>query len=118
MKHNFRELLIWKRSMNFVTDIYHLTPKLPDHEKYGLATQIHRAAVSIPSNIAEGSTRTTDKEFSRFLDFSLGSSYETETQIIITKNVYPERAYEVENLQTERRQIQKMIVAFQNGLNK
>ena len=118
MKHNFRDLTIWKRSMDFVVDIYQLTPKLPEHEKYGLCTQIQRASVSIPSNIAEGSARTTDKEFSRFLDFSLGSSYETETQIKIAQRVYPEVKNEVNNLHSELRQIQKMIASFQNGLDK
>ena len=76
MKHNFKELNVWKKSMNLVIEIYKLTRELPDSEKFGLVSQINRAAVSIPSNIAEGTSRITTKDISRFLNFSLGSAYE------------------------------------------
>ncbi|MCB0479154.1 MAG: four helix bundle protein [Crocinitomicaceae bacterium] len=118
MSHNFRELAIWKRSLEFAIDTYKTTRKLPPYEKYGLASQIQRAAASISSNIAEGSARTTNKEFSRFLDFSLGSSNEAETQLQIARRVYPKLEIEISILYSELRQIQKMIAAFQNGLDK
>ncbi|MDH5474900.1 MAG: four helix bundle protein [Cyclobacteriaceae bacterium] len=70
MKHNFRELTIWKNSMNLVFDIYKLTKELPDVEKFGLVSQINRYSVSIPSNIAEGTGRRTAKEIVRFFRYS------------------------------------------------
>ena len=73
--HNFRELKIWKESLVLVKNVYLLTSKLPKDEKFGLVSQINRCAVSIPSNIAEGSGRTTEKEFLYFLNIAISSSY-------------------------------------------
>ena len=112
MKHNFRNLLIWKRSIEFVPQIYLLTSKFPDNEKFGLSSQLNRASISIPSNIAEGMSRTSNKELIRFIDISLGSSYEIETQLIITEKIYPNLKCECEVLSCEMREIQKMIGAF------
>lgn len=70
MRHNFRELTSWKVSFDLVKEIYALSGQLPNDEKFGLKSQIQRCAVSIPSNIAEGSGRTTDKEFSLFFECS------------------------------------------------
>lgn len=81
--HNFRELKIWKESINLVKQIYLLTSDLPKDEKFGLISQINRCSVSIPSNIAEGSGRTSDKEFLNFLNIAISSSYELETQLIL-----------------------------------
>ena len=75
MKHNFRELKIWKDSIEIVKSIYLLTSELPDDEKFGLKSQLQRCAVSIPSNIAEGSGRSTNKDFRNFLIIGLSSSY-------------------------------------------
>lgn len=79
MKHNFRDLGIWKDSFSIVKEVYELCQKLPDDEKFGLKSQILRCAVSIPSNIAEGSGRTSDKEFLYLLNIAISSSYELET---------------------------------------
>ena len=84
---NFRELEIWKASVLFVKTIYTLINSFPKEEKFGLTSQINRAAVSIPSNIAEGCSRTSQKDFSRFLQISLGSAFELETQIEIAKEI-------------------------------
>lgn len=73
--------------MTFVTDIYRLTEDFPGEEKFGLTTQIRRAAVSIPSNIAEGAARNSKKEFAQFLYISLGSLSEVETQLEIARNL-------------------------------
>ena len=73
--------------MDVVTSLYQLVSKLPSEEKFGLKSQMTRAAVSIPSNISEGSERSTNKDFKRFLDISLSSSYELETQHLICKNL-------------------------------
>ena len=81
------DLEVWKRSIRYVTTIYQLTESFPSVEKFGLTSQIRRSAVSIPSNIAEGAARHSDKEFLRFLYISLGSIAELETQIIISNNL-------------------------------
>ncbi|MBB6004873.1 four helix bundle protein [Arcicella rosea] len=83
---NFRELNVWKQAVAFVTEMYVITKIFPQEEQYGLTSQIRRASVSIPSNIAEGSGRS-DKDFTRFVDMSLSSAYEVETQLIIAKNL-------------------------------
>ena len=85
--HNYKKLEIWKESVNLVTEIYLLTDKFPDKEKFGLISQINRCAVSIPSNIAEGAGRNSKKEFSLFLGYALASSFELETQLIISNNL-------------------------------
>lgn len=84
--HNFRELGIWKRGMKLVSKVYQATLEFPEEEKYGITSQLRRFAVSIPSNIAEGSGRKTNKDFSNFLSISLGSQYELETQLILTNS--------------------------------
>jgi len=73
--HQFKELEIWKRSRYFCSEIYHITSSFPSDEKFGLTNQLRRASVSIPSNIAEGSSRNSNKDFSRFLEISIGSAY-------------------------------------------
>lgn len=83
MIHNFRELQVWKKSMEITKLIYQLTKNFPSYEQYALASQMQRAAVSIPSNIAEGAGRATNKELCHFLSFSLGSAYELETELTL-----------------------------------
>jgi len=78
------DLDVWKKSIQFVKNIYKITSKFPDTEKYGLTNQMRRCAVSIPSNIAEGAGRNSKKEFKQFLYISLGSISELETQLIIS----------------------------------
>lgn len=81
MEH--KDLDVWKYSMDLVEEIYKLTYKFPDSERYGLTSQIRRAAISIPSNIAEGSGRKSDKELIQFISIALGSLTELETQYLI-----------------------------------
>ena len=80
---NFRNLDIWKQGIEIVKLIYNLSERLPSEEKFGLRSQITRAAVSIPSNIAEGASRNSEVEFNRFLEISIGSLFEIETQLVI-----------------------------------
>jgi len=82
-----KDLDVWKKSIALVTKIYQITGTFPKEEMFGLTNQIRRCAVSIPSNIAEGSARVYQKEFIRFLHISLGSQQELETQFIIAKNL-------------------------------
>ena len=80
-------LEVWKRSLNFVTKIYKVTAEFPADEKFSLVSQMRRAAVSIPSNIAEGAARNSKKEFINFLHIAQGSAAELETQIFITSHL-------------------------------
>ena len=79
----YKELVVWQKSMDLVCEIYKLTKKLPKEETYGLINQLQRAAVSIPSNIAEGQFRNSTKEFVQFLSFAKGSVAEVDTQLQI-----------------------------------
>jgi len=115
--HNFKKMKIWIESIQLVSDSYNLTRTFPDFEKFGLASQMNRCAVSIPSNIAEGSSKSTDKHFNKYLETSLGSAFEWETQLIIAyrQNYLTEK--EFQDLEYKIKQIQKMISGFQSGLN-
>jgi len=84
---NFRELDIWNLSRDIVKEIYLLMKYMPDEEKFGLTSQIKRSAISISSNIAEGCAKKSNKDFSSFLEISLGSCYELETQLILCSDV-------------------------------
>lgn len=82
-----KNLDVWKESITFVTDVYHLTQRFPKTEIYGLTSQIRRAAVSIPANISEGAARNHSREFIRYLRISLGSLSELETLLVISSNL-------------------------------
>ena len=84
---NFRKFEVWQEAIKIVKAVYQLMSDLPDTEKFGLRSQMTRAAVSVPSNIAEGCSRTSDKEFKRFLEYSMGSLFELETQLILTEEL-------------------------------
>lgn len=84
---DFRKLEIWKNGIVIVKHIYDLSEKLPLEEKFGLRSQITRAAVSIPSNIAEGCSRNSEIEFKRYLEISIGSLFEVETQLVIANEL-------------------------------
>ena len=84
---NFRDLDVWKQGIEIVKQVYNLSEKLPSEEKFGLRSQITRAAISIPSNIAEGSSRNSETEFKRFLEISMGSLFEVETQLVIVEEL-------------------------------
>jgi four helix bundle protein len=84
---SYKELVVWKKAMELVREIYLLTESFPKDETYGLKSQMERAAVSIPSQIAEGSLRGYTKEYLHFLSISLGSAAELETQILICKSL-------------------------------
>lgn len=107
--HNFRELNIWKDSFHLVKKVYILTSEMPKDEKFGLISQINRCAVSIPSNIAEGSGRSSEKEFLHFLNIAISSSYELETQLLLVEELFNIKTKE---LIDEITSIQKMIGGF------
>lgn len=84
---NFRQYKVWQDAVVYATKVYEVTALLPRFEQKGLCDQLQRAAVSISSNIAEGAGRPTDADFAHFLDNSLGSANEVETQLLISKNL-------------------------------
>ena len=84
--HNFKDLKVWQESMSLAKEVFVLTKKFPNEEKYGLISQINRASVSIPSNVAEGAARDSIKEFNQFLNISLGSCFELETQLVLASD--------------------------------
>jgi four helix bundle protein len=87
MGDSYKDLIAWRKAMQLVTDIYRVTQGFPRGELYGLTNQLRRAAVSVPSNIAEGQARYSAKEFRHFLSLSRGSLVEAETQLIIGQNL-------------------------------
>ena len=84
---NFRNYKVWQDAVQYATKVYKVTSEMPWFEKKGLCDQLQRAAVSISSNIAEGSAKPSNVEFAHYLDASVGSAYEVETQLFISKNV-------------------------------
>lgn len=84
---NFREMKIWNQGIDLAVLAYEITKQFPKEELYGLKSQITRAVVSIPSNIAEGCSRSSEKDFCRFLEISLGSAFEVETDLVIAEKV-------------------------------
>jgi len=113
---NFRNLKIWQKGMELVKCIYELSEKLPKEEKFGMRSQITRAAVSIPSNIAEGSSRSSQKEFKRFLEVSLGSAYELETQLLSIQNLELIIDNQINEIINNLNEEQKMLNSFINKL--
>jgi len=106
--NNYKELKIWQKSMDLVEKVYKITSNFPIEEKFGLISQIQRCAVSIPSNIAEGAGRNSNKEFRNFLGIANGSANELNTQLLLSIRidyVKEEDLDEIFNLVTE---IQKM----------
>lgn len=114
--HKYKELKLWQKSIDLVTTIYLSTRTFPQDEKFGLVAQINRSAVSIPSNIAEGAGRNSDKEFMQFLSIAHASSYELETQLVISKNLNYLTLEELNHISEQIEEIQKMNYSMQTKL--
>ena len=114
--HKFKELEIWKKSRLYCSKIYSETAIFPLEEKFGLTNQLRRASVSIASNIAEGSSRSSNKDFSRFLEIAVGSAYEVETQLLIASDLGFVNNEESEKIAGELNEIVKMISRFRTTL--
>jgi four helix bundle protein len=106
---NFRNLEIWNKAISLSKNIYVLTNQFPDKERFGLISQLQRAAVSIASNIAEGSSRRSETDFARFLEISQGSAFEIETQLTIAKEIGYIKEDQFVDMITELNIIQKQI---------
>jgi len=115
--HNFKNIIAWQKAMSLVKEVYLLTEKFPKQEVYGLVSQINRSAISIPSNIAEGSGRNSNKDFMRFLDISISSSFELETQILLAKELGFITEEKMILILEKLVEVQKLIFGFQKTLN-
>ena len=113
---NFKELIIWQKSRELVKNVYSITEKFPSDERFGLISQMRRAAVSIVSNIAEGCGKESEKEFLRFLETAYSSAFELETQFILSEDLgfldHKENEIILELIQ----EIQKMIYSFSKSI--
>ncbi len=114
--NNFRKLRVWSKAVNLATNIYKLTELFPQHEVYGLTSQIRRCTVSIGSNIAEGAGRGSSKEFKQFLNIATGSCYELETQLTISKNLGYINETDFNSLIKYVVEIQKMLHSLKKSL--
>lgn len=116
---NFRTLNIWKQGIQLVIEVYKLVDLLPKDERYGLKSQMCRAAVSIPSNIAEGCSRNSEIEFKRFLEISLGSAFELETQLLLVKELQLAPIDKIESvsvlLTSEQKMLNSLITKIANS---
>ncbi|NIK92515.1 four helix bundle protein [Mangrovimonas sp. CR14] len=109
-----KDLDVWKKSMDLVVEVYAWTSGLPDSEKFGLMSQMRRAAVSIPSNIAEGSARKGDKELMQFLNIALGSVSELETQYLVVLRLQLLKENEI--IEALFVSVKKLILGYRNYL--
>ena len=113
---HYRQLVVWQRAMQLVKEIYALTKKLPKEELYGLSNQMQRAAVSIPSNIAEGQARNSTKEFSQFLGIATGSKAELQTQLLICVSIGYFSETDITNAMNMLEEVGKMLYKLQKKL--
>lgn len=114
MRHNYKNLKIWQLGIEIANDVSDILFEFPKHERYDLSSQLSRCSVSIPSNIAEGSSRT-DKSFSHFIDI-FGSSFELITQLIVAKHRKYINDLTFNQLEIKIEEFQRMTMGFQNGL--
>ncbi len=112
---SFKGLIVWQKSIELVKEIYKITNNYPKEEIYGLKSQMRRAVISIPSNIAEGYGRKGTKDYIRFLGIAKGSVSELETQVVISKDLYKDVDFEKVEFLVE--EIQKMLASMINKLN-
>lgn len=113
--HNYRELKVWQKARYLYKDIYLLTKKFPQEEIFGVTSQMRRCAHSIPSNIAEGCGRNSDKELCRFLDIANGSAFELESDLILCNDVELITDEELIEFEAKVKEIQHMIFSFRKS---
>lgn len=109
MHENYKNLIVWQKSMDLVVEVYTVTAKYPPSELYGLSSQSRRAAISIPSNIAEGRRRNSEGDFARFLSISFASGAELETQIGIAKRLPWGEKIDFSKLESLLEEVMKML---------
>lgn len=114
--NNFKELKVWQKAMELTTFIYQLTAYFPKEERYGLTSQVQRCGVSIPSNIAEGCGRVSNKAFKNCISISMGSSYELETQVLLAFKLGYITEEKLEEFDKLIKPVQKMAFGLYNSL--
>ena len=114
--HNFEKLIFWQKSIILAKNIYLACQDISNDEKFGIISQMKRSVVSIPSNIAEGSGRNSNKEFNHFLAIALGSAFELQTQLILVKELNLLSQEKASVLLNDISEVQKMIYSFKNNL--
>jgi four helix bundle protein len=115
-RHRFRDLKIWQKAMLIAKLTYQCCADFPGEERFGLTSQMRRAAVSIASNIAEGAGRGTNRDFSQFVSMATGSAYELETQFLLAFEFGYLRPEQVETVMSELSELQRMLYGFQQSL--
>lgn len=115
-RHNFRKLNIWKEGISLAKETYSATKVFPKSEVYGLSSQMQRCAISVSSNIAEGTAKSTDKHFRQYLETALGSAFEWETQLIIAFEIKYISEETFKHLEKKIQSIQGMITRFMESL--
>ena len=115
--HNFKELKVWQASMEISKAVFAITRLFPSEEKFTLISQMMRSAISIPSNIAEGCGRKSNKELYQYLNISLGSCFELETQLILAKEFNYIDEANFKPLQSQLIEVQRMITGLQKSLH-
>jgi four helix bundle protein len=116
MLKNYKELKVWQKSYQLCLEVYRVTKWFPGEEKYGLTSQIRRAAISVPSNIAEGYGRKTTREYIRSLYLAYGSNCELETQVLLSSDLGYMKAQEKERLQGNIEEVERMLKALIKSL--
>lgn len=112
----YKDLLVWQKSIEFVIEIYRVTKLFPLEEKFGLISQMRRAAVSVPSNIAEGYARRNKRENAQFINIAFSSGAELETQIIIAKRLDFVHANECQEIEKLLNEIMRMLYRYRESL--
>ncbi len=115
-KYNFKSLRVWQKSMELATKVYSLVKKLPPEERYALSDQMRRSALSIPSNIAEGKGRETERELLHFLSIAKGSSTELETQVLLGQQIGYFSKEDIEEVLDLIDNIQRMIAKYRTTI--
>lgn len=118
MRHNFKNLKVWQKAMDLTDLIFDFSKDLPVNERYNLIDQINRSSCSIPSNIAEGSGKSTNKHFAEFLSISISSSFELETQLLICERRNYGSINKLRDCMEAVAEVQKMVFAFREHVLK
>lgn len=113
---NFKKLMIWQKGFKIAINTYKITKNFPDEEKYGLTSQVNRSSISISSNIAEGSSRRSQKDYFRFIEIALGSCFELESQFLIASELGFGNKNDIGEILQEIDEEQKMLIGFMKKL--
>ena len=115
--HNYRQLEVWQIGMKLTKDVYQFSDKLPPAHRFSFISQIQRSSASIPSNIAEGCGRDSNKSLSYFIQIALGSAFELETQLLLCKDIFSVDKQEANNLIDLVQKCQKMLIGLKRSIS-